>query len=139
MKLEEGRRFVEQVQWEARRMHAMKLAEKARAQKELKAAWDRDTHVRNVIKLRRKVLKRGGFIAGSKPPTPQASPLRSVRSSRRSGRTGAKSKSQKRATGRMVKANLSATTSAMIPEVVTADPDEPQDMSVGYDMRTGRR
>ena len=37
---------------------------------ELKEAWDRDTHVRNVLKLRRKMLKRGGFVFRSKPPTP---------------------------------------------------------------------
>ena len=68
--LEEGRTFIEQINWDSKRMLALKMKEHERTQLDLKEAWDRDTHVKNVLKLRRKMLKRGGFIFQKKPPTP---------------------------------------------------------------------
>ena len=68
--LEEGRTFIEQINWDSQRMLSLMETEKTKTATDLKNAWDRDTHVRNVLKLRRKMLKRGGFVFSSKPPTP---------------------------------------------------------------------
>jgi|SaaInlStandDraft_1057018.scaffolds.fasta_scaffold173125_1 hypothetical protein len=57
--LEEGRNFLEQINWDSRRMMKLMQSEKSKVTNELKMAWDRDTHVKNVLKLRRKMLKKG--------------------------------------------------------------------------------
>jgi hypothetical protein len=132
---------------------------------DLKSAWDRDTHVKNVLKLRRKMLKKGGFVFRSKPPTPsnvdggtgladdeayerrrtgndgvpprvprQRSQVENEKRGMHTGRSGGggggttRRRRRKKGATKMVKVNLTATQTAMVP----------QDMSVGYDMRSAR-
>ena len=155
--LEEGRTFIEQINWDSQRMMTLMESEKTRIASDLKSAWDRDTHVRNVLKLRRKMLKKGGFVFKSKPPTPSTEleqeglAGKAAYQRRQNGKDGVpprvpRRKSQveeesrresggesgggtsRRRKQKMVKVNLTATQTAMVPE----------DMSVGYDMRTAR-
>ena len=135
--LEEGRRFVDQIAEDSRKMLLMQEEQRATVAADLKEAWDRDTHVRNVLKLRRKMLKRGGFVFKSQPSTPadegEGGGSSSNSSRRRKTKKGKKSARRKKApTGPLEKVNLTGTTTAMmLPEV---KPDH----SVGYDMRTAR-
>ncbi len=135
--LEEGRRFVDQINWDSQRMLSMMASEKEAVARELKEAWDRDTHVRNVLKLRRKMLKRGGFVFRSKPPTPAtggAGPGGSAAPQQRFTEKGLQQRAKglpprAPAPGDEDKINLTATTTL---------PAVPKDHSVGYDMRTAR-
>jgi hypothetical protein len=153
--LEEGRNFIEQIKWDSKRMLTLQEDEKVRVASEMKEAWDRDIHVRNVLKMRKKMLKRGGFVFTSKPPTPNTLPegggrlasdeayerrasgkdgsaprhLRRKKSSK--GRSGGSGSGTARSRGgKMVLVNLTGTQSVMVPEE--------EDVSVGYDMRTAR-
>jgi len=225
--LEEGRHFIEQINWDSKRMMHLMESEKARGKSsgwsvvfsggggrwcflvlvvcfffgvscclflcvvvvfflvhaltlfvpppciallrpvssDLKSAWDRDTHVKNVLKLRRKMLKKGGFVFRSKPPTPsnvdggtgladdeayerrrtgndgvpprvprQRSQVENEKRGMHTGRSGGggggttRRRRRKKGATKMVKVNLTATQTAMVP----------QDMSVGYDMRSAR-
>ena len=130
--LEEGRRFIDQITEDSRRMLLMREQERATVAADLKDAWDRDTHVRNILKLRRKVLKRGGFVFKSKPPTPTVGggiARQRKRKSKRGGQSSSRRVPAKDAP--LEKVNLTGTTTMMLPE-------RTPDHSVGYDMRTAR-
>ena len=135
--------------------------EKMRVAREMKEAWDRDIHVRNVLKMRKKMLKRGGFVFTSKPPTPSTllegaklasdeayerraagkdgsapPPRHSTKKGRKSSsrrRSGGGGSSSRRSEGKMVKVNLTGTQTVMMQEE-----EKEEDVSVGYDMRTAR-
>ena len=159
--LEEGRNFIEQIKWDSQRMLTLQEDEKMRVAREMKEAWDRDIHVRNVLKMRKKMLKRGGFVFTSKPPTPSTllegaklasdeayerraagkdgsapPPRHSTKKGRKSSsrrRSGGGGSSSRRSEGKMVKVNLTGTQTVMMQEE-----EKEEDVSVGYDMRTAR-
>lgn len=134
--LEEGRRFVQQISDDSRRMLQMMEEERNSVHADLKEAWDRDTHVKNVLKLRRKMLKKGGFVFSSKPPTPSiatnSGTTKKKRKKRQKRGNAPTPRTGRKKSGPLVKVNLTGTTTAMLPEV------EKKDHSVGYDMRTAR-